>query len=135
MVVIKGLYQGDKHCELNHGPSGTVIATDAPKDNNGKGEAFSPTDLVAAAMGSCMMTVMAIYAEKENINLSNSHFKVEKIMTPPPRRIQSLNVEIYLPKNLTNDERTKLETIANECPVKRSIHPDVQVPVVFYYTL
>lgn len=135
MVVIKGLYQGDKHCELKHGPSGTVIATDAPKDNNGKGETFSPTDLVAAAMGSCMMTVMAIFAEKENINLSSSHFKVEKVMTPPPRKIEALKVEIYLPQTLAVEVRSKLETIANECPVKRSIHPDVQVPVTFYYTL
>ncbi len=133
MVEISGIYEGEKHCQLTHGPSKNQIHTDAPKDNNGKGEAFSPTDLMGAALGSCILTTMAIYAENHDINLVGSRFKVIKDMASNPRRIASLTVEVYLPQHLADKDREVLERIGNNCPVKVSLHPDVNVPVNYIY--
>lgn len=133
MVRIDIDYQGEKHCELTHGPSGSRIGTDAPKDNNGKGELFSPTDLLAAATGSCMLTVMGIAAEKEGIDLKGSHATVEKEMGTNPRRVIKLTVRIHLPQKLTEQDRLRLEAIAMSCPVKQSLNTEIQVPVTFAY--
>lgn len=135
MVKMSAVYQGEKHCEIQHGPSGALIETDAPRDNNGKGEAFSPTDLVGAAMGACMMTVMAINAEKDGVELKGARFEVEKEMGTNPRRIVKLNVVIHLPQSVPEDYRSKLEQFAHTCPVKQSIHPQMQVPVLFSYDI
>ncbi len=135
MVRMSALYQGEKHCEVSHGPSGAQIATDAPKDNNGKGEQFSPTDLVGAATGACMLTVMAIAAEKDGVELKGARVDVEKEMVASPRKIAKLNVALHLPQSVPHDYRKKLENIALNCPVKLSLHPDVQVPVVFHYDI
>lgn len=135
MVKMSGEYQGQKHSEVQHGPSGAIIHTDAPKDNNGKGEAFSPTDLLGAAMGSCMMTVMAITADKDGVELKGSRFHVEKEMGTNPRRIVKLNVNLHLPKDLPADYRAKLEQVALTCPVKQSVHPDMEIPVSFHYDI
>lgn len=135
MVKMSGNYQGHKHSEIKHGPSGATLETDAPKDNNGKGEAFSPTDLVGAAMGSCMMTVMAITAEKDGVELKGARFEVEKEMGVNPRRIVKLNVVLHMPQSVPHDYRKKLEQIALTCPVKQSVHPDMQVPVLFHYDI
>jgi putative redox protein len=133
MVEISGLYEGDKHCILTHGPSKSYIHTDAPTDHAGKGEAFSPTDLLAAAYGSCLMTVMAIYADNNNIDLRGSAFKVNKIMKSTPRQVDSLEVEIILPVQLSPNEREKLEKIADTCPVKLSLNPEIKLPINFLY--
>jgi len=135
MVKMKITYQGEKHCELTHGPSQSKIETDAPKDNMGKGERFSPTDLMGAALGSCILTTMAIIAERDKmeINLENATAEVEKVMANTPRRIESLIVKISLPKSLTSEQRTKLEEIARTCPVHRSLHPEMKIPVSFEY--
>lgn len=135
MVKMTALYQGEKHCELTHGPSNSVIHTDAPKDNNGKGEAFSPTDLVGAAMGSCMLTVMSIVAERDGVDLKGSKVEVEKEMGTNPRRIIKLNVVLHLPKAVPSDYRQKIENTAMTCPVKQSVHPEMQVPVEFIYDI
>lgn len=135
MVKITGIYEGEKHCELTHGPSLSKIATDAPKDNFGRGEAFSPTDLAAAALGSCMMTVMGIYAEKNNIVLTGSRFSVEKHMKQNPRMISELDVQLDLPQTLSESERDTLENIALNCPVKLSLHPDIKMTIAFNYTV
>lgn len=135
MVRMSGIYQGEKHCEVKHGPSGAQIETDAPKDNNGKGEAFSPTDLVGAAMGSCMLTVMSIAAERDGVHLKGARFEVEKEMGVNPRRIVKLNVALHMPQGIPHDYRKKLEDIAMTCPVKQSVHPDMQIPVVFHYDI
>ncbi|WP_347356735.1 OsmC family protein [Bdellovibrio sp.] len=135
MVKMSAVYQGEKHCEITHGPSSSCIETDAPKDNNGKGEAFSPTDLLGAAMGSCMMTVMAIAAEKDGVELKGARVEVEKEMGINPRRIVKLNVVLHMPQNIPHDYRKKLEQIAMTCPVKQSVHPDMQVPVLFHYDI
>ncbi len=133
MVQMTGIYTGHKNCELKHTPSGAVITTDAPKDNNGKGEAFSPTDLVSIATGSCMMTVIAIHAEKESISIEGAHMTVEKEMQTSPRKISRIAVNLHLPKNISTSFRKKLEEAALNCPVKRSLNPDIEVPVRFVY--
>lgn len=135
MVKITATYEGEKHCELVHGPSNSRIGTDAPKDNNGKGELFSPTDLVAAATASCMLTVMAIAADKDGVELKGSKATVEKEMTTNPRRISKLTVHLYLPASIESEYRKKLETIADTCPVKMSLNKEMQVPVEFHYEL
>jgi putative redox protein len=135
MVQVKATYEGDKHCEVVHGPSHSKIETDAPKDNNGKGEAFSPTDLIAAATGSCMLTVMAIFAEKDGIELKGSYATVGKDMLQNPRRIGKLSVEIHLPKKIETTYRGKLENAGMTCPVKKSLHPDLEIPVKFHYSV
>lgn len=133
MVAMTGSYLGDKRCQLTHGPSMSKINTDAPKDNNGKGEAFSPTDLVGAALGACMLTVMAIYAEKNEINLMGSRYEVTKKMKLSPRMIHELELTVTLPAFLTTEQRATLEEIAHNCPVKLSLHPDISISVSFKY--
>ena len=132
MVKINIVYEGNLRCRLTHGPSGSVISTDAPKDNNGKGEAFSPTDLVAAALGSCMLTVMGIAASRHNIELTGAVVDVSKEMiTAPERRIGSLSVTLRMPKGVPEDKRAMLEHTAHACPVHKSLHPDTKIPVTF----
>lgn len=135
MVQISIRYTGDKHCELIHEPSRSKIGTDAPKDNNGRGELFSPTDLVAAAMGSCVLTTMAIFAEKENIDIRGSHARVGKEMKSDPRRIGRLSTEIHLPAALSTENRKRLEEVGKNCPVKRSLDAAVETPTEFIYDL
>ena len=99
MVKMSAIYQGEKHCDATHEPSNSHISTDAPKDNNGKGEAFSPTDLVGIATGTCMLTTMAIHCEKEGVSIKGSRVTVEKEMAANPRRIAKLNIVIHLPRS------------------------------------
>ena len=132
MVEITTVYEGQLHCSAKHGPSGTVIATDAPKDNMGKGEAFSPTDLVATALGTCMLTTMAIVAGRHNINIDGSRVKVTKEMvSQPSRRIGKLAVTMEMPHRLSDEDRQRMENTALNCPVAKSISPDIQMPVTF----
>jgi putative redox protein len=132
MVNIQVEYQGDLHCKATHGPSGTALSTDAPKDNQGRGESFSPTDLVATALGTCMLTIMGIAARTLNIDISGATATVEKEMTAAlPRRIQRLVVKIHVPNAPSPADREKLQRAADACPVHKSLHPDVQVPIEF----
>ncbi len=133
MVRMQVTYQGDKHCELIHEPSQSRIETDAPKDNNGRGERFSPTDLMGAALGSCILTVMAIMAERDNIDLRGARASVEKEMYTNPRRISKLVVNLHMPAGVSRDYRKKLELAANTCPVHRSLHPEIESPIIFHY--
>ena len=134
MVKMNVVYQGDLRCRLTHEPSSSVILTDAPKDNMGKGESFSPTDLVAAALASCMATVMGIVAKKHNIDLNGLRVEAAKEMvTSPVRKIGTITVDIHMPKGIPADQRSILETAAHTCPVHKSLHPDVQTPIQFHY--
>jgi putative redox protein len=133
-VEMSLVYQGGLRCELMHGPSKTRITTDAPTDNQGKGEAFSPTDLVAAALASCAVTTMAIMAKKEGLPFTTASAKVEKNMLSDPRRIGLLSVRIELPASLTDTQRARLEQIGRSCPVVRSLGGDVSVEMDFHYT-
>jgi putative redox protein len=132
MVSIQLEYEGELHCKAVHGPSGTELATDAPKDNQGRGESFSPTDLVATALGSCMLTVMGIMARTLQIDLKGTTATVEKEMAnAPARMIERLAVKIHVPHEISEVDRTKLERAAHTCPVHKSLHPDVQKPIQF----
>jgi len=134
MSEIKVAYEGDLHCRLHHGPSGAQIVTDAPPDNQGKGEAFSPTDLLAASLGSCIMTVMGIYARRKEIDLRGSSVQVTKEMvTGPMRRVSRLTVIVDLPEHIEAGQRVALENAAHTCPVERSLHPDIKVDLQFRY--
>ena len=133
MVMMTGIYEGKLHCTLTHGPSETKISTDAPKDNNGLGEAFSPTDLLGAALGSCILTTMAIYGNKSGLDVTGASFIVTKKMQMSPRMVSELTVEITLPDTIAENERAALEDIAHTGPVTRSLNPDIKLPVTFHY--
>ena len=127
------VYMGDKHCELEHLPSGAKIETDAPKDNHGKGERFSPTDLVGAALASCVLTTIAIVGERDGLSLLGTKAELEKEMSEKPRRIGALRLHVTLSAALTPNQRRKFEETAKNCPVHRSLHPDIQIPMTFTY--
>jgi putative redox protein len=134
MVNISIRYTGDLHCAATHGPSQSELATDAPVDNNGKGEAFSPTDLLATALGTCMATVMAIAAQRHQIELRGMTVTVTKEMsTDTPRRIARLTSEMHIPLPEDHPQRALLEAAALSCPVHHSLHPDVEKPVKFVW--
>lgn len=130
MVTIRTHYTGDLHCEAEHTPSGSVITTDAPKDNQGLGATFSPTDLVATALGTCILTTMAIVARKLGVDIDDARAQVVKEMAAAPsRRIGSLAVEIVMPTGIAVEHREKLESAAHKCPVHLSMHPEVKMPI------
>lgn len=134
MVQIDIVYQGRLRTQATHGPSKTTVVTDAPVDNHGRGESFSPTDLVATALGSCMLTIMGIVAERRGLDLSGTRVVVEKHMvTDPVRRIGRLPVTITLNRDCSAEERKLLEAAALTCPVHKSLHPDIDKPVTFVY--
>jgi putative redox protein len=136
MVEIDLEYEGDLHCRLRHGPSGAVIVTDAPVDNHGKGEAFSPTDLLAASLGACVMTTMAIFARRKEVDLKGGRAKVTKEMiVEPQRRVARLTVVVDLPASVPAHLRPALECSAHTCPVERSLRPEVEVVLTIRYTL
>jgi putative redox protein len=134
MVKITGTYQGQLRTEATHGPSGSRLITDAPIDNHGKGEAFSPTDLLATSLATCIVTTMGIVAERNGIDFSTAAFEVTKEMTStPPRRVAKLTVRITMPAALSPESRKRLEAVAKTCPVHHSLHPDVVADVSFDY--
>lgn len=134
MVQIKAIYQGEKHCDVEHGPSKSHIETDAPVDNNGKGEKFSPSDLMAAALGTCTLTVMSIVAERDGVSLVGATAEVEKHMVQSPRRrIGKLITRITFPKGIPKEYRKKLENTAQTCPVHSSLREDIEAPIEFIY--
>ena len=134
MSTATARYAGHLRTEATHVASSNVIQTDAPVDNHGRGEAFSPTDLVSTALGSCMMTVMGIVAERHQWDLVGSTFAVQKHMsTEAPRRIAQIDVTFTLPAALAPTERALLERAAHTCPVGLSLHPDVRQNIVFEY--
>lgn len=134
MVEVNVTYDGGLRCRAQHGPSGVVLTTDAPKDNMGKGEAFSPTDLVATALATCIATTMAIVANRKGYDLPAMTVHVEKHMTAaPPRRIERLPVVVTIPLPQDHADRELLESAARGCPVHRSLHPDVQAPIEFVW--
>ena len=132
MVEISIKYLGDLRCEARHEPSGTVITTDAPVDNEGLGESFSPTDLAATSLGACMLTIMGIAARKQGVDLGDTQVKVLKEMTPkPPRRIAKLTVVFTIPLQASHEKRAMLEEAARNCPVHLSLDPGVEQEMLF----
>ncbi len=128
MVEMTLVYEGGLHSRALHGPSGAAIETDAPVDNQGKGEAFSPTDLLAASLASCMLTTMAIVGEREGWPLGGARARIEKHMElEPRRRVGRIVVELSMPEGTPPEARERLEEAARGCPVAASIHPDTKV--------
>lgn len=119
--------------QLEHGPSGSTLQTVPPKDNGGTGASFSPTDLVGAALVSCALSTMALGAGREGLSWGEASANVVKQMSPPPRRIAQLTVVIQMPKEVKPEQRARLEELARTCPVARSLHPDVNLPITFSY--
>ena len=132
MVKIGIEYGGELHCTATHGPSGRVLETDAPVDNHGRGESFSPTDLLVTGLGACMAPIMGIYAGRHGIDLKGMKIEVTKEMSADtPRRISRLTTTIRFPAGVEKSEA--LERAALTCPVHQSLHPDVEKPVEFIY--
>ncbi len=121
-------YLGDLHCRVHHGPSGHEFTTDAPKDNRGNGEFFSPTDLVGTAMGSCIATIMGIKAKDNDIDIKGLKIKVTKeMMNKPYRRIKRLTLDFIFPRRLNDKDFTIMKNVIKTCPVTRSLHPDIEI--------
>ncbi|MFP4229295.1 MAG: OsmC family protein, partial [Salinivenus sp.] len=132
-VRIDATYQGDLRCVAAHAPSGVTLTTDAPEDNHGKGRSFSPTDLMATALGTCVATILGIQAKQHDLDLEGMEISVEKEMASNPRRIDTLRTEVHMPVTLDEPMRTRLERAARHCPVHESLHPDIDAPVTFHW--
>ena len=131
MVKCKMTYEGGLHTELVHEPSGARVCTDAPVDNHGKGERFSPTDLMCSAMAGCMATIMGIYAEEHGLNLQGLTIEVAKHMNASPRRIARIETVITVPLPPDTEHKAALEQCALGSPAMRSLHPDIEVPITW----
>ena len=132
MTTIKTVYLGDLRTENEHLQSGNHIITDAPTDNQGKGESFSPTDMLATALGSCIMTIMGIKARENNIDIKGTGIEITKIMTSDPRRVAEVVVEFTFPnKSYTDEEKKLVESVAGTSPVPLSLHPDLKQTILF----
>ena len=128
MVTIELAYEGELRVSAIHGPSGETIKTDAPVDNHGRGESFSPTDMVATALGSCMLTIMGITATEKNIPIAGAKAHVEKHMSQDlPRRISVLDVKIHVPQSLNEKEIKMMRHAAETCPVAQSLNDAIMV--------
>lgn len=133
MVAIRIEYQGEMHCVAVHGPSGTTLVTDAPADSLGKAESFSPTDLVATALGTCILTVMGMKAQTIGVDLAGATAAVEKDMAASPRRIGRLAVTVRVPHRFSQTQTEQLERAAFTCPVHKSMSPEVEMPIHFVW--
>lgn len=130
MVAITMRYDSELRCTATHTPSGSTLATDAPVDNKGRGENFSPTDLVATALGTCILTTMAIVADSIGVSIEGATASVTKEMAAkPPRRIVALPALVTMPTGIAEEHRARLTQAANHCPVHQSLHPDIHAPI------
>ena len=126
------IYEGDLRCSATHLQSGTVIETDAPTDNRGKGEKFSPTDSLCVALGTCIITTMALKARDMNIELKDTKIEITKHMLKDPRRVGQIDVTLHFPNlGLNEEQRSTLETTGNNCPVAKSLHPDLNMNIQY----
>lgn len=134
MVQMTVNYEGSLRCKVTHGPSGGTLQTDAPLDNNGKGEAASPTDLCAAALGSCIATIVGMQMKREGVDLAGMRIEVNKEMSPDlPRRITRLSTKVWIPCQLDEKKKRSVEVAARGCPVHHSLSPEIDKPIVFHW--
>jgi len=129
------VYKGDLRCECTHLQSGTIIETDAPTDNKGKGQRFSPTDTVCVALATCVITTMGIKANDMNIDLAGTSIEVTKHMLQDPRRIGKIDVILHFPATLQLDEKDRiiLQRVGDTCPVTRSLHPELELNIQYHW--
>lgn len=134
MANFVSTYLGELLIASTHLQSGTKIVTDAPVDNNGKGSAFSPTDLLATSLANCMMTIMGVKAEQLQIDITGAKMEIVKTMAASPRRVQEIKVDIYMPTgDYTDKDKKLLEAAAFTCPVSKSLHPDICQNIIFHW--
>ncbi len=134
MAKMRILYEGDLHTQITHEPTGQTLHTDAPVDNQGRGETFSPTDLVAAALASCIATVIGIYGRRKEWDLRGMRMTADKTMSVDvPRRIVKISMEIWIPIPLSLEEQEQVKKVAHTCPVQHSLHPDIDIALVFHW--
>jgi putative redox protein len=132
MITVKTIYPGDLRTESTHIQSGTKLITDAPTDNQGKGEAFSPTDLLATSLGGCILTIMGIKARDNGIDLVGTEVEITKIMASDPRRVAEVVVEFFFPeKSYSEEQKQLIESVAGTSPVPLSLHPDLKQTIRF----
>ncbi|MBR3303351.1 MAG: OsmC family protein [Bacteroidales bacterium] len=133
MTKMVTVYKGNLRNEITHVQSGTKIITDAPLDNHGKGEAFSPTDLFVSSLGACMLTIMGISAQSYGFNIDGTEIETEKIMSSNPRRVAEIKINIKFPagSNYTEQQKRLIESAAKTCPVANSLHPDIKKEITF----
>lgn len=129
------IYKGNLRCEAEHLQSKSTIETDAPTDNRGKGERFSPTDLLCVSLATCMLTTMGIKAADMNVDLTNAKADVTKHMKADPRRVAKIEVSVSLPSNIDKKERLILERTGNNCPVAKSVHPNIELVLNYDWNL
>lgn len=136
MATIESTYLGELRSKSVHVQSGQKLLTDAPIDNQGKGESFSPTDLLATSLGNCMLTVMGIAAREHHLNIDGTTCSIVKVMATNPRRVSEIQIEFNFPKKITYSDKEKaiLERSAITCPVAKSVHPDLIQQVKFNFT-
>lgn len=134
-MTSKVVYKGGLRTEMQHLQSGKIVITDAPKDNHGKGEAFSPTDLVATALGSCMLSIMGIYAKQQNLDIDGTTVEITKHMSPAPRRIAKIEAKIVMPDGrfYTEKDKKALEHAALTCPVSKSLSDNLEQDIQFVW--
>lgn len=134
MATIRTRYEGNLRTTAQHLQSGEKIITDAPVDNQGRGEAFSPTDLLSASLGSCMLTLMGIAARNHHFSIDGTEISITKIMAANPRRVAEIKIEFTLPaNNFTDEQKQLMERAAHTCPVALSLHPDLKQTITFKY--
>jgi len=134
MITIKTIYEGNLRTKAKHLRSANEIITDAPVDNQGKGEAFSPTDLLATSLGSCMLTIMGIASNTHGFNIDGTKVDITKIMGSNPRRVSEVIVELFFPSvSYSQKEKKIIENAAFTCPVSRSLHPDLKQTIIFHF--
>ncbi|MDY4042658.1 MAG: OsmC family protein [Marinifilaceae bacterium] len=132
MATVKAKYLGNLRVECTHLQSGTKIITDAPVDNHGKGEAFSPTDLCSTSVAACAMTIMGIYAQEKGLDITGTEIEITKTMSANPRRIASIDIIYHMPaREFSDKDKAVLERVAHTCPVHLSLHPEVKQNFVF----
>ena len=135
MITIETVYKGDLRTIVKHIFSGTEMITDAPVDNNGKGQAFSPTDLLAASLGSCMLTIMGMAAQTHGFKIDDTKLEIIKKMAPDPRRVIEIQISFFMPQiKYSEKEKKVLEIAARTCPVALSLHPELKQTIQFFYT-
>lgn len=129
------IYKGNLRCEARHIQSGSVIETDAPSDNRGKGERFSPTDTLCVSLATCMLTTMGIKANDMNVDINQAKADVTKHMASDPRRVSKIEVTVSLPKNINEKDRIILEKTGNNCPVAKSVHPGIELVLIYNWVI
>ena len=133
MTTSTSKYSGELRTHSVHTQSGETYITDAPRDNEGKGEAFSPTDIVATSLANCMMTIMGIVSKRKGLIIEGTEAKIDKFMGTDPRRITEIKIDFYFPVNFSEDERKLLEKSALNCPVAKSLSSDLKQNIEFHY--